>query len=65
MTDREYFERRAEQERAAAARDPAVCRVHMQMVKEYEFRAATEPDEAELQFPSAPASSRSTGTSPT
>ena len=59
MTNRHYFERRAEQERAAAvaARDPAVCRIHMQMAKEYEFRAATEPDEVELQFSSASVSS--------
>lgn len=45
MSDRAYFRRRAEAERAAAiaATDMASCRVHMNMAREYDWRANTEP----------------------
>jgi hypothetical protein len=47
MNDRDYFRMRAEAERKAAyaATDVASCRVHMDMAREYEFRAAMEPRE--------------------
>ena len=45
MGNREYYQRRAEAERATAmaARDVAVIRAHMDLAREYEWRAATEP----------------------
>ena len=45
MSDREYFQRRAEAERVAArvATDSAAFRKHMQQAREYEWRAVTEP----------------------
>lgn len=45
MSDREYFRKRAEAERAAAimAKDRASCRVHMNMAREYDWRASGEP----------------------
>jgi hypothetical protein len=45
MCDREYFKRRAEAERAAvkAAKDVASARAHMTLVREYDWRVATEP----------------------
>ena len=45
MSDRDYFRKRAEAERAAAiaAKDRASCRVHMNMAREYDWRASTEP----------------------
>lgn len=45
MENREYFKSRAQAERnaAAKARDNAVCRIHMTLAKEYDFRAACEP----------------------
>jgi hypothetical protein len=45
MDDREYFRRRAEAERAAAirAKDNTSCRVHVELAKHYEWRAAMEP----------------------
>jgi hypothetical protein len=50
MSDREYFKRRAQEERAAAvaAPDVASCRIHMNMAKEYDFMAACEPSESTL-----------------
>jgi hypothetical protein len=52
MSDREYFARRAVVEREAAlkARDLSSFRAHMDMAREYEWRAATEP------FPEVPMS---------
>ncbi|MES2441828.1 MAG: hypothetical protein V4574_03290 [Pseudomonadota bacterium] len=45
MSDRDYFKDRAQSERAAAqtAADPTAFHAHMQMAREYEWRAATEP----------------------
>jgi hypothetical protein len=45
MSDREYFRKRAEVERAAAiaAKDRASCRIHMTMAREYDWRANAEP----------------------
>ena len=45
MSDREYFKRRAEAERAAvqAAKDVASARAHMALLREYDWRVATEP----------------------
>jgi hypothetical protein len=45
MSDREYFKRRAEAERVAAqaATRIASFHAHMQLAREYEWRAATEP----------------------
>lgn len=45
MSDREYFKRRAQAERAAAeaAKDAVSCRIHMTLAREYDWRAATEP----------------------
>lgn len=53
MGDREYFRKRAEIERAAAiaAKDRASCRVHMNMAREYDWRANTEPPVAETARP--------------
>ena len=47
MNDREYFKKRAAVARAAAmsAKDVASCRIHMDMAREYEFRATMEPDD--------------------
>jgi hypothetical protein len=47
MKDRDCFKIRAAAARAAAiaAKDVASCRIHMDMAKEYEFRAAMEPDD--------------------
>lgn len=49
MNDRDYYRMRALAERKAAyaARDVAACRVHMDMAREYEFRAAMEPREGD------------------
>ena len=43
--DKDYYRRRAEAERAAAlsSTDVAVMRVHLELAREYEWRAATEP----------------------
>jgi hypothetical protein len=49
VDDREYFKRRAEAERQAAAKakDNTSCRAHMTLAKHYDWRVATEPrDEA-------------------
>ncbi|MDB5704407.1 MAG: hypothetical protein JWN66_1523 [Sphingomonas bacterium] len=45
MSDREYFKRRAAAERAAAqaARDSTAFLAHMQLAREYDWRAVTEP----------------------
>lgn len=45
MSDREYFNRRAAAERLAAmnATDTCAIRAHMELAREYEWRAATEP----------------------
>lgn len=57
MNDRDYYRMRALAERKAAyaARDVASCRVHMDMAREYEFRAAMEPREGDHdEVPSIP-----------
>ncbi len=53
MNDREYYRMRADAERKAAyaARDAASCRIHMELAREYEFRAAMEPREAVREVP--------------
>ncbi len=53
MNDPEYYRMRADAERKAAyaARDAASCRLHMELAREYEFRAAMEPREAVREVP--------------
>lgn len=45
MGDREYYRKRAQAERAAAiaARDRASCKAHMDLAREYDWRATFEP----------------------
>jgi hypothetical protein len=45
MSDREYFKDRAQAEREAAqiAPDVTAFHAHMEMAREYDWRAATEP----------------------
>ena len=45
MSDREYFNKRATAERRAAmkATDTCAARAHLELAREYEWRAATEP----------------------
>ncbi|PXA99147.1 hypothetical protein DMC47_04940 [Nostoc sp. 3335mG] len=60
MDDRDYYRMRADAERNAAyaARDATACRIHMELAREYGFRAAMEPREAlrerSVQMPAPP-----------
>jgi hypothetical protein len=56
MSDREYFKDRARAEREAAqgAEDGPAFHAHMALVREYEWRAATEPYPESASRPSKP-----------